>query len=131
MSRFIIEKSKMQPNSWVLTDKSNNIVVVFEDGKFNETQHVSPLDDTISERLDVGDIAHIMQEIGEWASKYHSSKCFSKPYGLEYDESERLCLYRRKHPKWRLHLYEEVNTHELAASLKKAAEYLTKGMGHG
>ena len=42
MDRFIVERSRLQPNSWVLTDRENKIVVVFEDGKFNETQRVSP-----------------------------------------------------------------------------------------
>ena len=53
----------MQANCWVLTDRYNDIVVVFEDGRFNETQHVSPLNDTISENLSAGDIAQIMKEI--------------------------------------------------------------------
>ena len=51
----------MQANSWVLTDRYNDVVVVFEDGRFNETQHVSPLNDTISENLSAGDIAQIMK----------------------------------------------------------------------
>jgi len=131
MNRFIVEKSRMQANSWVLTDRYNDVVVVFEDGRFNETQHVSPLNDTISENLSAGDIAQIMKEIGEWACRYHSSKCFSQPYGFKYDESERLCLYRRKQPKWRLYLDEETNAQELAISLKKAAEFLRKGMNNG
>lgn len=131
MDRFIVERSRLQPNSWVLTDRENKIVVVFEDGKFNETQRVSPLEDTTSDSLSAGVIAQIMREIGEWACRYHSSKCFSQPYGFEYDESERLCLYRRKQPKWRLHLDEETNAQELAISLKKAAEFLRKGMNNG
>nr|DAS90993.1 MAG TPA: hypothetical protein [Caudoviricetes sp.] len=131
MDRFIVERSRLQPNSWVLTDRENKIVVVFEDGKFNETQRVSPLEDTTSDSLSAGVIAQVMREIGEWARRYHSSKCFSQPFGFEYDENERLCLYRRKCPKWRLHIEGDANSQELASSLRKASEFLRKGWYDG
>ena len=131
MDRFIVERSRLQPNSWVLTDRENKIVVVFEDGKFNETQRVSPLEDTTSDSLSAGVIAQVMREIGEWARRYHSSKCFSQPFGFEYDENERLCLYRRKCPKWRLHIEGDANSQELVSSLRKASEFLRKGWYDG
>lgn len=131
MDRFIVERSRLQPNSWVLTDRENKIVVVFEDGKFNETQRVSPLEDTTSDSLSAGVLAQIMREIGEWARRYHSSKCFSQAYGFEYDEDERLCLYRRKSPKWRLYITDESQFNKLPSTLRKAAEFLNKGQANG
>lgn len=117
----------MQANSWVLTDKYNEVVVIFEDGRFNETQHISPLNDTFSEKLSAGEIAQIMKEIGEWAVRYHSSKLFKKPpYGFEYDEKENLYLYRRNYPRWRLLIEDGASPRTLAVSLRKAAEFLTK-----
>lgn len=123
MNKYIIQKST-HPNKWVLTDKCNSIVVTFEDGKFNETQKVTLLDDT---RLTANELAKVMRELGEWAVRYHSSKCFDQPYGVEYSEDDtKMYLYRRKSPKWRLEIQDNVDKKELANSLRKAAEWLTK-----
>ena len=123
MDKYIIQQST-HPNKWVLTDKCNGIVVTFEEGKFNETQKVTMLDDT---RLTANELAKAMRELGEWAVKYHSSKCFNSPYGIEYSEDDtKMYLYRSKSPKWRLEIQDNVDKKELASSLRKAAEWLTK-----
>ena len=123
MSKYIIQKST-HPNKWVLTDKCNGIVVTFEDGAFNSTQKVTLLDDT---HLTANELATAMRELGEWVVKYHSSKCFNQPYGIEYSEDDSTCfLYRRKSPRWRLEIQDSVDKNNLASSLKKAAEWLTK-----
>ena len=123
MSKYVMQKST-QPNKWVLTDKCNGIVVTFEDGKFNETQKVTLLDDT---HLTANELATATRELGEWAVKYHSSKCFNMPYGIEYSEDDaKMYLYRRKSPKWRLEIMDNVDKKNLANSLRKAAEWLTK-----
>lgn len=127
MSRFIIQKSSTLPNGWVLTDTLNGVVVTFEDGCYNETQRTTMLDDEPLSKFNINDLARIMREIGEWATKYHSSKCFKTPYGFERDENEQLYLYRRKAPQWRLQLTDETNRQTLAISLRKAAEWLIKG----
>ena len=123
MSRFIIKKSTKHPNHWVLTDTLNGCIVIFEDGLYNETQEITLLeDDTLNK-----DLSLVMREIGEWAVRYHSSKCFKKPpYGFEYDEKENLYLYRRNAPRWRLLIEDGASPITLAASLRKAAEFLTK-----
>lgn len=121
---YIIQKSGTLPNGWVLTDKENGIVVTFEDGKFNETQKVTPLEDTSHTPKE---LARIMQELGEWVVRHHGSKCFKQPYGIEYSEDDSTCfLYRRKSPRWRLEIQDSVDKNNLASSLKKAAEWLTK-----
>lgn len=124
MDKYIIQQSSTQPNKWVLTDTTNKIVVSFEDGAFNSTQKVTMLDDT---HLTANELATAMRELGEWAVRHHSSKCFSQPYGVEYSEDDtKMYLYRRKYPKWRLEIQNNVDKKELANSLRKAAEWLTK-----
>lgn len=124
MNKYIIQQSSTCSNKWVLTDMKNGVVITFEDGNYNETQKVTMLDDT---HLTANELAKIMQELGEWVVKYHSSKCFSQPYGIEYSEDDTKCyLYRRKCPKWRLEIQDNVDKKNLADSLRKAAEWLTK-----
>lgn len=124
MSKYIIQKSGTLPNGWVLTDKENGIVVTFEDGEFNETQKVTPLEDVSHTSQE---LARIMRELGEWVVRHHGSKCFKHPYGIEYSEDDSTCfLYRRKSPRWRLEIQDNVDKNNLASSLKKAAEWLTK-----
>lgn len=123
MNKYIIQQST-HPNKWVLTDKCNDNAVTFEDGAFNSTQKVTLLDDT---HLTANELAKIMQELGEWAVRHHGSKVFNHPYGVEYSEDDTKCyLYRRKSPKWRLEIQDDINKKELADSLRKAAEWLTK-----
>lgn len=123
MSKYVLQQST-HPNKWVLTDKDNGIVVTFEDGAFNSTQKVTMLDDT---RLTTNELAKVMRDLGEWAVRYHSSKCFNQPYGIEYSEDDtKMYLYRRKSPKWRLEIQDDMDKKELANSLRKAAEWLTK-----
>lgn len=125
MGKYVMQKSNTQPNGWVLTDTENGIVVRFEDGKYNETQKVTIIADKPTPSA--GDLARMMRMIGEWAVRYHSSKCFSRTYGYEYNEADEcLCLYRRNEPRWRLMIEGETDAEQLAASLRKAAEFVTK-----
>ena len=125
MGKYVMQKSNTQPNGWVLTDTEEGIVVRFEDGKYNETQKVTIIDD--KPNPSAAKLARVMREMGEWAVKYHSSKCFSQPYGYEYNEADEvLCLYRRNEPRWRLMIEGETDAEHLAASLRKAAEFVTK-----
>lgn len=124
MNNYIIQKSSTLPNGWVLADKENGIVVTFEDGEFNGTQKITPLEDVSHTPQE---LARIMQDLGEWVVRHHGSKCFKQPYGIEYSEDDSTCfLYRRKSPRWRLEIQDRVDKNNLASSLKKAAEWLTK-----
>lgn len=124
MNKYIIQKSSTHPNKWVLTDKGNGIVVTFEDGAFNSTQKVTMLDDT---QLTANELAKVMRELAEWAVRHHGSKCFNQPYGIEYSEDDtKMYLYRRKSPKWRLEIMDNVDKTHLADSLRKAVEWLIK-----
>lgn len=124
MNKYIIQKST-HPGYWVLTDTKNGIVLTFEDGRFNDTQKVTVLDDIPNPSPEA--LARIMSEMGDWAARHHGSKCFSQPYGLEFSEDDTKChLYRRKPPRWRLEIDDSVDAGDLAATLRKAAEFLTK-----
>lgn len=122
----IIQQSSTQPNSWVLTDTENGVVIVFEDGRFNETQKVTMLEDV--PKLSPTDLAQIMHKLGEWGARYHGSKLFKNVYGFEYSEDDKhLYLYRKNPPRWRMELENGVeDTRKLASTLNKAAEFLTK-----
>lgn len=122
----IIQQSSTQTNSWVLTDTENGVVIVFEDGRFNETQKVTMLED--APKLSPTDLAQIMRKLGEWGARYHGSKLFKNVYGFEYSEDDKhLYLYRKNPPRWRMELENGVeDTRKLASTLNKAAEFLTK-----
>lgn len=124
MSKYIIQQSSTHPNGWVLTDTENKVVITFQDGQFNESQKVTLLEDSTAT---AEELAHIVGAMGEWAARHHGSKCFYQPYGIEYSEDNTKCLlYRKKSPQWRLEIQDNVDKNNLASSLKKAAEWLTK-----
>lgn len=121
---FLLVPSQEKENWWVLTDKENGVVVRWEDGKYNETQITTDIYDNPPE--DYVRLAGVMKDIGDWLVRYHSSKCFPQPFGYEFDENECLYLYRRKNPKWRLEIKDNTDPKQLADSLRKAAEFITK-----
>lgn len=79
-NRFKLQKSESLPNWWVLTDIENMIVVRWEQGKFNDTQKVSPIEDA-DLRAKFGDnlaqeLARIMAEIADYLRDFHYEKVF-------------------------------------------------------
>jgi len=125
MNKYILQSST-QPNSWVLTDTENGVVIVFEDGRFNETQKVTMLED--APKLSPTDLAQILRKLGKWGARHHGSKLFKNVYGFEYSEDDKhLYLYRKNPPRWRMELENGVeDKRKLASTLNKAAEYITK-----
>ena len=77
MERFILQKSKSIKDGWVCTDKLHNIVCVFENHKFNDTQKFTLLDgdkfDTKEEALAV---ATYLREMADWLRENHYNKVF-------------------------------------------------------
>ena len=131
--RFIIQESQDLPGWWVLTDTENEIVVKFKDKDFNGTQKVTPLNDDsviLAKAGGAQGFARVMREIGDYVARHHGDIAFRQPYGWKYGkDDEELILYRNKSPKWELRLLSNTDKEALAASLRKAAEYLRKG-GH-
>jgi hypothetical protein len=72
MERFIIQPSQEQENWWVLTDTENQIVVRFENKRFNQTQQVTMLEDVETPNPLV--IARMMREIGDYLAINHRDK---------------------------------------------------------
>lgn len=129
-NRFKLEKSKEQPGWWVLTDTKNLVVIKFEEHKYNETQKVYLLKE--SEMISSPDIetklARIMREMGEYMSTHWYSVAMPTPvYELRQDdETDRLLLIRNKHPRFTLEVEDNCTNNQLAAALRKAAEYISK-----
>ena len=71
-SRFIIQKSQTQSEGWVCSDTENGIVCKFEQGKFNETQEFTILDDI--ENPDAVKLAHAVREMADWLRENHYKK---------------------------------------------------------
>ena len=44
-NRYKLQHSQDRANWWVLTDTKKGIVILFEEGKFNETQKITYLND--------------------------------------------------------------------------------------
>ena len=72
--RFIIQISQNHPSGWVCTDTKNGIVCVFENGKFNDTQKFTLLEDV--NMLDSNALAIIAREMGDWLFSNHYDKIF-------------------------------------------------------
>lgn len=66
---YVMQTSTTRPGWWVVTDRKNNVVVQFEQGRFNETAKVTPLYDFPKEPIGV---ATILREIGEYVALYHA-----------------------------------------------------------
>ena len=72
--KYILQESE-KPNHWICTDQENQIVCVFEDHKFNDTQKITTLNDFDPAKYK--DLARFMREMGDWLSKNHYEKLFS------------------------------------------------------
>lgn len=133
MSRFSLAPSSEHPDWWVLADTENNIVIRWQEHRFNDTQKVSVLNDTEITEHTATDLARIMREMGDYIARHHGGIAFDTPFGFEYSEDDtELYLCRYKSPRWRMKLQDAQTTNnaQLATSLRKAAEFLTKVCGH-
>ena len=66
--KYILQKSE-KPRLWVCTDTKNEIVVVWEEGKFNETQKVTVLSD--KPQGDALFYARTMRDLTDWLLTEH------------------------------------------------------------
>ncbi|MDO5525668.1 MAG: DNA breaking-rejoining protein [Prevotella sp.] len=126
--RFNFTPSSEHPGWWVLADTENNIVIRWQEHRFNDTQKVSVLNDTEITEHTATDLARIMREMGDYIARHHGGIAFNSPFGFEYSEDDtELFFCRYKKPKWRIKINEnEIGIKQLANSLRKAAEYLIK-----
>jgi DNA-binding XRE family transcriptional regulator len=66
--RYIIQHSQDRANWWVLTDTKKGIVILFEEGKFNETQKITYLNDI---EINPTTIAHDLRLMADWLAQNH------------------------------------------------------------
>lgn len=74
-TRYLLQPSQ-DGSGWVLTDQLHQIVIIWEDKKFNETQKVTLLQNLTPETLKVETLARIMREAGDWLMEWHKEKLF-------------------------------------------------------
>lgn len=75
-NRYKLTPSGERAGWWVLADTENNIVIRFEEHKFNETQQVSVLDDSTAETKTTSELARIMREMGDYIVRHHGGIAF-------------------------------------------------------
>ena len=68
-TRYDFQPSKEREDWYVVTDKKDLVVVIFEKGKFNETQRITRLDDTLPDPLTA---ASGLKAIADYLRIYHS-----------------------------------------------------------
>lgn len=68
-TRYDFQPSKEREDWYVVTDKKDMVVVIFEKGKFNETQRITRLDDTLPDPLIA---ASGLKAIADYLRIYHS-----------------------------------------------------------
>lgn len=72
MDKYVIQPSGTLPNSWVLTDVENKVVIRFKQGAYNETQEVTFLEDSAALTHTPLELARILREMGEWVYKNYN-----------------------------------------------------------
>jgi len=71
--RYIVQASE-KPGYWVCTDTENKIVCVFENKRFNGSQHFTQLEDFDPKNF--MKLARYIRELSDWLSQNHYSKLF-------------------------------------------------------
>lgn len=130
MRRFILEKSQDLPGWWVLTDAENLVVLKFKEHEFNESQHVTFIDEdkSVIEKLGAQGIAQILREMGDYMFTHWYSIALPTPV-FEFrqdDENDRMLLIRNKFPKFTLEIQDDCDLKQLSDALKAAGEFVIK-----
>ena len=68
-TRYDFQPSKEREGWYVVTDKKDLVVVIFEKGRFNETQRITRLDDSLPDPLTA---ASGLKAIADYLRIYHS-----------------------------------------------------------
>lgn len=129
-NRYRLERSKDLPGWWVLTDIENNVVLRFEEHKYNETQKVTFLDDTATRGgLSHVEAARIMKEMADYLLAHHPRIALPLPvYEFSKTDDGKTILIRNKFPRLKVEILDvdECTNVNLAAALKKAGEYVKR-----
>ena len=71
--RYLLQQSKSVADGWVCTDTETQIVIQWIEGRFNETQRVTPLDDKAA-GTDALALARAMREMTDWLLNNNNDK---------------------------------------------------------
>lgn len=129
---YKLEKSREHPGCWILTDLQNGVVIRFEEHRFNETQHITLLEDSpLSGYNSAGEaangLARILREMADYMADYWYSIAMPTPvFELRNTDDGRLFLLRNKYPKFRIEIEDDVTKEKLAKALRNASEFLLK-----
>jgi hypothetical protein len=63
-----------QPDTWLVTDKTNGICIFFEEHKFNTTQRIVEFNRFTDEQI--ATLPRVLRKIGDWMVLNHREKCF-------------------------------------------------------
>lgn len=69
--RFNLQRSENRDGWWVAADKKTNVVMRFEQGNFNDTVDIVPLENKQAITL-----AKSTRELGDWLLEYHKELLF-------------------------------------------------------
>ena len=129
-NRFKLEKSTQQSGWRVLTDTENLVVVKFEEHRFNETQKVTVLEDSIFADKDdcAQELARVMSEMGDYMFAHWYSIAMPTPVFefREDDENDRLLLFRNKFPKLVVEIHDDCDVKQLSDALRAASEFVKR-----
>lgn len=130
MSRFKLEKSKERQGWWVLTDTANLVVIQFKEHEYNETQKVSPIEDSLimSSPDPAAELARILREMGEYMFAHWYSIAMPVPV-FEFrqdDENDRTLVLRNKFPKLSIEVQDDCSAKQLSDALKASGEFVIK-----
>lgn len=133
MSRFKLEKSKEKQGWWVLTDTANLVVIQFKEHEYNETQKVSPIEDSLimNSPDPAAELAKILREMGEYMYTHWYSIAMPVPV-FEFrqdDENDRMLVLRNKFPKLAIEVRDDCSAKQLSDALKAASEFVRKFKG--
>lgn len=73
-NKYRLEPSQLKEGWWVCTDTENLLVCTFQEGKFNETQKFSDLENENDNYKSMDDVmAHlrVMREMSDWLAINH------------------------------------------------------------
>lgn len=129
-NRFKLEKSQDYPGWWVLTDTENLIVCKFEEHRFNETQQLTILEDSIfiNDPNCANKLAYTMAEMGNYIFSHWYSVAMPVPV-FEFrrdEENDKLFILRNKYPQLTIEVNDECNLRQLSKALKSASEFVAK-----
>ena len=93
MSRYIIQPSTSIQDGWVCTDTEYRIVTTWRNGRFNETQKVTMLEDY---QGSVMELARLMREMGDWLAANHRDKVIFTTHGGKREGAGRKPIDNRR-----------------------------------